>query len=121
MADGQQVLNATSHVSNPLPTRQVTLRFEWNDSNPKDYYSPLVIATAGEGTIPSAFESSTDTYRLNLLLGARYTIRAVAHCRVGTSGEADTGIETVDGGDSSVTQVTLTFGKGACSRGLGQK
>jgi len=114
LADGQQVLNADIHVGNPLPTRQITLRFAWNGRNSTDYYRPQVTVEASRGTAPYPFENGSDTYALNLLLNAQYTIHAVAYCQMGTKGEAEAGVATVGGSDFSLSEVTLTFEKGVC-------
>jgi hypothetical protein len=116
LAEGQQILNADIHVSNPLPTRHITLRLAWDGRTPQHFYPPQVIVKASKGMEPYPFKNGQDTYTLNLLLSARYTIHAEAFCRMGTTGKAETSAVTIDSGDLSVSEVTLTFDKGECIR-----
>jgi hypothetical protein len=116
LAEGQQILNADIHVSNPLPTRQITLRLAWNGRRPQDFYPPAVIVEASKGMKPFPFENGRDNYTLNLLLSARYTIHAEAFCQIGTTGKAETGAVTIDGSNLSVSEVTLKFDMGECIR-----
>ena len=115
LVEGQQILNADIHVSNPLPTRQVTLRFAWNGRRPQDFGTPRLIVKASRGAEPSPLENGRDTYALNLLLTAQYTIRTEAYCKLDVTETAETGAVTIDGSDLSVSEVTLTFGQGECS------
>ena len=73
-----------------------------------------MIAKAGEGMQPYPNENGRDTYTLNLLLTARYTIHAQAYCQLGTKGKTETGEVIIDGNDISVSQVTLRFEQGDC-------
>jgi hypothetical protein len=114
LAEGQQLLNADIHVNNPLPTRQITLRIEWNGGRPQDSGTPHMIVKASGGAEPCPIENGRDTYTLNLLLGAQYAIRAEAYCKLGKAELAKTGAVTVDGSDLSVSEVKLTFDQGAC-------
>ena len=52
LADGQDLLNADIHVSDPLPTRQITVRQVWGGRQPEDSYSPQVIVNANKGKNP---------------------------------------------------------------------
>jgi hypothetical protein len=116
LAEGQQVSNADIQVSNPLPTREVTLRLAWNGRRAKDFCPPQVIVEASKGMDPYPFQDGEDTYSLHLLLNARYTIHAEAFCQLGTTGKAETGVATIDGSDQSVSEATLTFDKRECTR-----
>jgi hypothetical protein len=116
LADGQQILNADIHVSNGLPTRELTVQLGWGGKQRSDYYSPQIIIEASEGKAPYAYRTAQDSYALNLLLSARYTIRAEAICQMGTKGKTATGVISVDGRDPSVSKVTFTFAKGECVR-----
>jgi hypothetical protein len=114
LADGEQISSADIHVSDPLPTRQVSVRLIWGDRSSHDFYSPQVIVKASRGVVPYPYEAGRDTYSLNLLLNSSYTIRAEAFCRMGTTGKAETGNVSVDGSNLSVTEVTLKFVVGEC-------
>ena len=48
-------------------------------------------------------------------LNARYTIHGEALCKVDLRTKAKTRAVTVDGGDLSVSEATLTFDKGECA------
>ena len=114
LADGQDLLNADIQVSNPLPTRQVIIRLVWNGRRPEDFYPPQVIVNAERGTNPLPEETSRHVYTLNLLLGARYTIRAEAFCQMGKKGKVETWSISIDGSDLSISEVTLKFATGEC-------
>jgi hypothetical protein len=114
LSDGQRISNADIRVGNPLPTRQITVRLDWNGRTPRAYGPPRVIAKASEGMQPYSKESGRDTYTLNLLLTARYTIHARAFCRLGTKGKAETAEVAIDGNDMSISEVTLRFEGGGC-------
>jgi hypothetical protein len=116
LSDGQELLDADIHVSNRIPTRQITVRFDWSGRMPTDFFPPHVIAEASRGTAPYPVENGPDTYSLNLLLSAQYTIHAEAYCHLGTTGKVETAKATVDGGSVSVSEVTLKFDKGGCVR-----
>jgi hypothetical protein len=115
LSDGQQILDADIRVSNPLPTRKVTIRLDWDGRMPQDYYRAQVIAKASRGAEPFPIEDGQDTYTLNLLLGARYTIHVEALCKFGTTGKAETPEVPIDGGNVSLSDVTLKFDTGACT------
>jgi hypothetical protein len=115
LADGQQIMDADIRLANPLPTRQITVRIAWNGRKPQEYYGPQVIVEPSRGMPPYAFEAGENTYTLNLLLNAQYKIYAQALCHLGTTGKAKTNVETVKGSDPAVSEVTLTFDKGACT------
>ena len=114
LSDGQQMSDVEIHVKGAIPTRNITVRLHWNGRTPSDYYPPHVIVEASEGKPPHPFSPAPDTYALNLFLTARYTIHAQTFCRSGAKGAVDTPALTVDGADSSVSTVDLTFGKGQC-------
>ena len=116
LAEGQQILNADIQVSNPFPTREITLRLAWNGRRPKDYYSPQVFAAASKGMDPYPFQEGQDTYSLHVLLNAQYAIRAEAFCQMGTTGKTETSAITIDASDQLVSEATLTFDKGECVR-----
>jgi hypothetical protein len=114
LADGQQLLDADIHVSDPLPTRQITVRLDWGGKQPRDYYPPQVFVSATRGKNPFPQGKGPYAYTLNLLLGSRYAVHAEAICQMGTKGKAETGDATVDGSDLSVSEVTLKFATGEC-------
>lgn len=114
LADGEQLLDTDIHVSHPLPTRQITVRLDWGGKEPRDYYPPQLLVSTTRGKNPFPEETSRSTYTLKLLLSARYTLRAEAFCQMGTKGKAETGDAAVDGGDLSVSEVTLKFATGEC-------
>jgi hypothetical protein len=116
LSDGRQVLDADIHVGNPLPTRQIAVRLDWRGRAPQDFWRPQPIAKAGRGTGPSLIENGRDTYTLNLLLTARYTMHVEAPCKIGMAGKVETGEVTMDGSSPSPSEVTLAFDKGDCTR-----
>jgi len=116
LSDGEKILDADIHVSNPLATRQITIHFDWGGRNPQDFNQPDVIVKASGGNQPFPERSDPSAYTLNLLLSARYTIHAEAFCQMGTKGKAETDDATVDGSDLSVSEVTLEFATGVCAR-----
>jgi len=116
LADGQQLSDTDIQVSDPLPTRQITVRLVWDGRRPEDFYPPQVVVNASAGKNPFPEETDRDAYTLSLLLSSRYTIHAEAFCRIGTTGKAATNDATVDGSDLSVSEVTLRFAKGECAR-----
>jgi hypothetical protein len=116
LSDGQKIQDADIHVSNPLATRQINIHFDWGGRKPQDFIRPDVIVKASGGKQPFPERSDPTAYTLNLLLSARYTIHAEAFCQTGMKGKAETGEVTVDGGDPSVTEVTLKFSTGECER-----
>jgi hypothetical protein len=115
LSRGQQIANADIHVGNASPTRPITVRIAWSGRKPEEYSPALVIAEAGGGTQTWRFVGhDPDTYTLNLWQSAQYSIRATASCRARIRREAKTNIVVVDGGDPSVSEITLTFDKGDC-------
>jgi hypothetical protein len=114
LSDGQQILDADIRLPNPLPTRQIAVRLDWNGRTPQEYLPPWVIAKASRGTEPYLVENRPGAYIMSLLLSARYTIHVEAYCKVGTA-KARTGEAVIDGGDPSASEVTLTFDKGSCA------
>lgn len=116
LSDGQQVLDADIHVSNPLPTRQITVRLDWRGRTPQDSWRPQLIAKSSRGMPPHLIESGRDTYTLNLLLTARYTMHIEALCIIGMPGKVETDEVTIDGSSLSPSEVTLAFDKGDCTR-----
>ena len=114
LSDGQEISNADIRVSNPLLTRQITVRLDWNGMLPEAFVPPRITAKSSLGTQPYPRENGRDTYTLNLLLTARYTIQALARCRLGTKGKTETAEVTIDGNDMSISEVTLTFQSGGC-------
>jgi hypothetical protein len=102
-------------VRNGAPTRKVTVQLLWGKRTPSDYYAPQVIIAASEGRIPYPLRIVQDSYAVNLLLSAQYSIRAEAFCQLGTKGKAETGVATVAGQDLSTSVVTLTFAEGECA------
>ncbi|MGO9095947.1 MAG: hypothetical protein ACLQGV_12060 [Bryobacteraceae bacterium] len=114
LSAGQQIQNADIGVSNPLPTRQITVRLDWAGRNPEAYSQPWVYAMATRGTNPLPFKKDRDTYTFNLLLSARYTIHAAASCSIGTKGRGatTTGEATVDGSNPSLSEIALKFDSG---------
>jgi hypothetical protein len=116
LADGQQFSGADIHVSNPQPTREVDVRLLWGDREAKDFYPANVIVKASRGRNPYSRRTNNDSFKINVLLNARYTVRAEAFCRMGTKGKTETDDVIVDESDSSVVQVELKFSKGGCTR-----
>jgi hypothetical protein len=116
LADGQQLSDADIHVSDPLPTRQITVHLIWGGKQPEDFFPPQLIVSANHGKNPFPEETSRFVYTLNLLLSARYAVHAEAFCQMGTTGKAITDDQTVDGSDLSVSQITLEFRLGECVR-----
>ncbi len=114
LADGQKLSDADIHVDSPLPARQVTVRLLWGDKQPKDFYPPQLIVKASTETPPFAEEAGPDVYKVNVLLGARYTVHAEAYCRVGTK-NVRTDDATVDGSDQSVSEIEIRFANGECA------
>lgn len=115
LADGEQLVDADIHVSDPLPTRQITVSLAWGGRRPQDFFPPQLIVKATRGKNPYPEETSRYTYTLNLLLSARYTLHGEAFCRMGTKGNAETGRVTVDGSNLSVSEVTMEFEAGECA------
>ena len=114
LSNGQQISDADIHVKGPIPSRKITVQLHWNGRTPSDYYPPQVIVAASEGQDPFPFKFAPDTYSANLFLSARYTIRAQTSCRAGAKGMVGTNAVTVNGADTSVSTVDLTFGGGEC-------
>jgi hypothetical protein len=115
LSGGQQILDADIRVSNPLPTRQVTIRLDWDAGTPQDTYGPQLFAKASRGREPYLFEDGRGGYTLNLLLSAQYAIHVESLCRFGGTVKVETNEVTIDGGDLSVSDVTLKFNKGRCA------
>jgi len=115
LSDGQQILNADIRLPNPLPTRQIAMRLNWNGRKPEDYYRPNAIAKASRGVEPFLVEKGPGAYTMSLLLSARYTIHVEALCKVGSTGTAKTDEIAIDGAAPSPSELTLTFEKGACT------
>ena len=113
LSDGQQILNADIHLPAALPTRKLFVHLLWNGRRPADYYTPNVIVET-EGQRPHPEETAENTYSLNLLLDATYRVHVRAFCRSGPIGLAETDGVTVQGGDTSVSDLTLAFRPGAC-------
>lgn len=116
LSGGQQISNADIHVSDARPTRQVTVRLIWGDKPSQDFYSPQVIVKASRGVSPYPVDGGSNSYTLNLLLNSRYTIRAEAFCKAGTTGKAETNETSVEGRDITVKEVKLQFVVGECAR-----
>jgi hypothetical protein len=116
LQEGQNIANADIHLRQAAtPTRKIAIQLLWGLLQSKDYYPPQVFVTASEGAEPYPNEISDDKYTLNMLLNATYTIYAEADCRVGTNGRAKTDTVTLNGGDTSVSELKLTFSnKGGC-------
>jgi hypothetical protein len=114
LSDGQQISDADIHMKGPIPTRKITVQLHWSGRAPSDYYPPQVIVAASARQDPFAFNVAPDTYTANLFLTARYTIRARTFCRSGAKGAIDTAAVTIDGANTSVSTVDLTFGQGEC-------
>jgi hypothetical protein len=111
LSDGQQIRNADIRVSNPLPTRQITVRLDWAGRKPEAYSQPWVYAMASRGMSPSPVKKDRDAYTFTMFLNARYTIHAAAYCliEVKGTGATATGEVTVDGSDTSLSEITLKF------------
>jgi hypothetical protein len=116
LADGQQILDADIQLGNPLPTRQITVRLEWNGSAPGIFSPVHTIAVASAGMKPYTDLFINSTYTLNLFPNVRYSIHAEVECLLGNQAKASTDTATVDGSDLSVSQVTLTVDKNDCVR-----
>jgi len=115
LAAGQQILNADIHVSHPLPTRQIIVRLAWDGRAPENFFRPYLSVKASRGAAPSATPTGQDTYTLNLMRDAQYTIQAKANCRSPSAPTTETDAATVDGSDLSASIITLTFDKGECT------
>jgi hypothetical protein len=110
-------MNADIHLRKvSMPTREVTIHLLWDGGKLQDYYAPVVIVEASEGVPPYPYQISDWAYSVNLLLNAKYTVRAEADCQMGTSGKAESDTATVDGGDVVVSEVTLTLHASECVR-----
>lgn len=109
LAAGQQILNADIHTTaDDRPRRAIALRLAWGTRAAENFSPPEIIVDATTGMRPYPSPNGPDTYTLNLLPAARYTIHAQAYCRMGT-GKAETNAATVDGSDLSVSEISLTF------------
>jgi len=114
LAAGQQILHADIHATaDDKARRAVTVRLDWGAKAAKDFSPPEVIVDATTGIRPYPFPNSPGIYTLNLLPAARYSIHALAYCHEG-AGEAKTNVAVVEGGDPSVSEISLTFEKGEC-------
>ena len=112
LEDGQQIADADIHLRHaPLPTRRLAIRVLWDRLAPQNYYPPDVIVEASEGVAPNARRLSDDSFRLNLFPDAKYTLRAQTVCRGKGAGTAKADAITVDGGDTSLSEVTLTLNR----------
>jgi len=118
LSAGQQIQNADIRVSNPLPTRQITVRLDWAGRKPEAYSEPGLLAIASRGRNKSPVKKDRDTYIFTLFPDARYTISAWAICArgIGAGKAKATGEVTVDAGNPSLSEITLRFdsGPGAC-------
>jgi len=116
LAAGQQITNADIHVGEAAALREITVRVGWSGKEPTGWV-PVSIIAEGPGTRTWLAEPRKDdpyTYRLALWQSVHYSIQATAQCR--TSGtEAKTNTVAVNGGDSSVSEITLTFDKDWCA------
>jgi hypothetical protein len=110
--DGQQIMDADIHLSNPRPTRKITVRLRGPVSETDDHYPPMVVVTARAGVPPHPFPDGEGIYTLNLLLNAEYTIHGEAFCR--TQGKLVTNSLTVNGSDLSVSEANLIFEQDRC-------
>jgi hypothetical protein len=100
--DGQQIMNADIQLSDPRPTRKITVRLRGPVSETDDHYPPMVVVTASAGIPPQPFPDGEGTYTLNLLLNTEYAIHGEAFCR--TKGKLVTNSATVNGSDLSVSE-----------------
>ena len=116
VTDGQQVMNADIHVSDPLPSRKVTVRIDWNGRPRKDFWGPQVFVKSGRGLAPYFVGSETDVDTLFLQPNERYTIHGEAQCQAYGTGELRTADITIEGSDVSMSDVTLKFETGGCTR-----
>ncbi len=119
LRDGQKVTGADIHVSNPLPTRQITVQLNWVGKEPQDYYPPLIFVKASRGTNPLPQEISPDRFALNLFLDSRYTLHAEAICKLARTGKSQTSKSseaTIDGNNLATSEVTLSLNSAGCGR-----
>jgi hypothetical protein len=116
LAAGQQITNADIHVGEAAALREITVRVAWSSKEPTGFV-PVSIVAEAPGTRTWFAEPKKDdpyTYTLALWQSVHYSIQATARCR--TSGtEARTNPVAVNGGDSSVSEITLTFDEGWCA------
>jgi len=116
LSDGQQITNADIHVGNAAAVREITVRIAWSGREPTAWV-PVSIVAQGPGTQTWLAKPQRDpfTYTLALWQGVRYSIQATTPCRTAGSREAKTNTVAADGGDSSISEIILTFDKEWCS------
>jgi hypothetical protein len=112
LVDGQQMADADIQLSNPRPTRQISVRLTWSDALPAEHYPPRFFVQASAGSPPYPLQTGRDTYTMNLFLNSHYTIHAEALCR--TKGQSVTNSVTVDGSDQSMSDANLIFHQDGC-------
>ena len=112
LADGQQISDADIQLSNPHPTRQISVRLTWSGAVPADHYAPRFSVQASAGNPPYPVETGPDTYTMNVFLNSQYTIHAEAVCRI--KGQSVTDSVTVDGSDPLVSDANLIFHQDGC-------
>ena len=108
---GERVATTFQLPDSALPTRQLTIRLQWNQLQAKYFHPPEINVHAPGTRGPQARQvaGKENVYTVNLLLDASYTVNASALCLWTYVGRAQTPAITVDGGDASTTEVLLSF------------
>jgi hypothetical protein len=115
VAEGQQISGADIHLSNPIPTRQIAVKVQWGNLDPAAYIQPFLVVEASAGEKPYPYKTGPDAFTLDLFGTARYTIHGQTFCKNLRKGEVVTEDAVIDGGDSSISSVALTFAGHDCS------
>jgi len=107
---GHQVLSADIHLTNPHPTRELTLRLVPAGSETLLTGLNVDIVPSDESIPPVPRDDAPGIIKLSLLRNARYTIRAMTYCSATSTTHTRWQTDTVevDGGDDSVSEITLT-------------
>lgn len=122
LEDAQHLANADIHLPQAsMQTRKLRINLVWDGLNAKDYYKPQIVVQPSKGASGYPWETGKDHFTLNLLMTAKYTLQAQAFCKdLQSRGETQTDKILVDGNDSAISEVTLTFRKGDCNTKRGK-
>jgi hypothetical protein len=118
LSAGQQITNADIHVGETAAAREIKVRIAWSGKEPPGPV-PVRVVAEGRGTWTTAYSPQTDdphVYALALWGNVRYSVKATTRCHpTGWTDRAQTDVVSVDGGDTAVSEVTLTFDENACA------
>jgi hypothetical protein len=126
LKDGEQLLKANIQLNDGYPTRKIRVQLKWKDGRPPGEVT--IMAKAEQGENPAAQRIGEATYDFTLLQSSHYTIsawedldpqhlsqrRGKETCTIPARIDADSA--SVDGADTEINEVTLTFPSLACDK-----